>query len=281
MATGAVKWHFRTGGPVRFAPAVAGERVFAASDDGRIYCLATATGKLLWQHRCGPSDEMILGNQNMISRWPLRSGLIVENATVYATAGIWPSETVRLLALSAADGRVLWQQESTDKFAPQGYLAANGEAIVAPAGRANAWVIDRADGQLRPGGGNSWAIVSGTVVLSGPAPDRGNDNLSIKDGIDLPAKNRSITLWDLREPKRTVRLSGRQYAAWTARASTRSEAARWVRTNSCRPSSLPPLPPRRPRQTAKPPPRREATAPARWARSRPSGKFPSRTRRSR
>jgi len=213
MATGRVKWHFRTGGPVRFAPAVAGERVFAAGDDGRIYCLAAATGKLLWQHRCGPSEEMILGNQNMISRWPLRSGLIVEDGVVYATAGIWPSEAVRTLALNATDARVLWQRESTDQFAPQGYLAANGEAIVAPAGRANAWVIDRADGQLHPGGGNSWAIVSGTIVLSGPAPDRGNDNLSIKGGIDLPAKNRSITIWDLREPKRAVRLSGREYAA--------------------------------------------------------------------
>lgn len=218
MATGRVKWHFRTGGPVRFAPAVAGERVFAASDDGHIYCLAAATGKLLWRHRCAPSDEMIFGNENMISRWPLRSGLVVEDGVVYATAGIWPSEGVHTLALAAADARVIWQTRSADRFAPQGYLAANGEAIVAPAGRASAWVIDRADGKLHSGGGNSWAIVSGSIALSGPAPDRGNDNLSIKGGIDLPAKNRSITIWDIRQPKRALRLSGREYAAVDGRS---------------------------------------------------------------
>jgi outer membrane protein assembly factor BamB len=212
-ANGREKWHFRTGGPVRFAPAVAGERVFAASDDGHIYSLAAATGKPLWDYRCGPSDEMIFGNENMISRWPPRSGLVVEDGVVYATAGFWPSEGVRTIALRAADASVLWQRESADGFAPQGYLAANREAIVAPAGRANAWVIARADGQVHPGGGNSWAIVSGSIVLSGPAPDRGNDNLAIKDGIDLPGKNRSITIWDIREPKRAIRLAGRQCAA--------------------------------------------------------------------
>jgi len=213
MATGRVKWRSRTGGPVRFAPAVAGERVFVASDDGHVYCLAAATGKCLWKHRCAPSDDMLLGNENMISRWPLRSGLLVEDNVVYATAGIWPNEGVYALALAAADGQVLWQKKSTDSFAPQGYLAANGEALVAPAGRAHAWVIDRADGQLHPGGGNSWVIVSGGIALSGPAPDPGNDNLSIKGGIDLPPKRRSISIWDIRQPKRALRLGGREYAA--------------------------------------------------------------------
>ena len=52
-ATGKERWSFVTGGPVRFAPAVARERVYAVSDDGFLYCLAAADGKVLWQKRGG------------------------------------------------------------------------------------------------------------------------------------------------------------------------------------------------------------------------------------
>ncbi|MBD3243982.1 MAG: PQQ-binding-like beta-propeller repeat protein, partial [Chitinivibrionales bacterium] len=40
LADGAELWRFYTGGPVRFAPAFAGGRVYAGSDDGFMYCLS-------------------------------------------------------------------------------------------------------------------------------------------------------------------------------------------------------------------------------------------------
>src|SRR5688572_2212345 len=61
-ATGKERWAFFTGGPVRFAPAVAAGRVFAASDDGHLYCLAADTGNLLWSKRGGPDNQTVLGN---------------------------------------------------------------------------------------------------------------------------------------------------------------------------------------------------------------------------
>ena len=45
-ATGRQKWSFFTGGPVRLAPVVWEDRVFAASDDGYLYCLAARDGGL-------------------------------------------------------------------------------------------------------------------------------------------------------------------------------------------------------------------------------------------
>ena len=46
-ATGRERWTFFTDAPVRFAPAVWKDRVFAVSDDGYLYCLAAADGALI------------------------------------------------------------------------------------------------------------------------------------------------------------------------------------------------------------------------------------------
>ena len=53
LATGAEKWTFYTEGPIRFAPVAREGRVYAASDDGHLYCLQAASGKELWKLRGG------------------------------------------------------------------------------------------------------------------------------------------------------------------------------------------------------------------------------------
>ena len=82
-ATGSERWVYYTGGPIRFAPAAWRDRVFAGSDDGWLYCLELKTGRLLWKKRGGPSDEKVLGNGYIVSRWPVRGGVVVRNDTVY------------------------------------------------------------------------------------------------------------------------------------------------------------------------------------------------------
>mgnify|MGYP002476918242 CR=1 FL=1 len=48
--------------------------VFVASDDGLLYCLDAADGRLQWKFRGGPRNELVLGNERAISRWPARGG---------------------------------------------------------------------------------------------------------------------------------------------------------------------------------------------------------------
>ena len=88
--TGTLKWSFTTGGPIRFAPAVSGGKVYLASDDGILYCLEAASGGEIWRFRAAPKEDQLLGNGRMISRWPLRTGVLVADGTVYLTAGMWP-----------------------------------------------------------------------------------------------------------------------------------------------------------------------------------------------
>ena len=162
-STGKVRWQFTTGGPIRFAPAIAAGKAYVASDDGWLYCLDAASGDLVWRFHAASRDAQVLGNGRMISRWPLRSGVLVKDGIAYLTAGMWPAEGVYVYALDAATGRVLWCNDTSNAMwmdqphrtayaltgiAPQGYLLASAEVLLVPMGRAAPAGFDRKTGRL-------------------------------------------------------------------------------------------------------------------------------------
>jgi len=163
LETGEQQWVFVTGGPVRFAPHVVGDRLFVASDDGFLYCLAADSGKLLWRFRAAPSGRQLVGNGRMISRWPLRTGVLAFEDTVYVTAGMWPAEGVFVYALDAQTGSVRWVNDTSGTLnqptanrsayaiagvAPTGYLLADKGALIAPTGRSIPASFALNDGRL-------------------------------------------------------------------------------------------------------------------------------------
>lgn len=163
-STGLERWTFTTGAPIRFAPAAWKDRVFAASDDGWLYCLAATDGKLLWKKQGGPDDRMILGNDRMISRWPARGGPVVHDGVVYFAAGIWPSEGIYLYAIDADSGKQVWINDKAGSIymgqphggayaasgvGAQGYLVINDEQLLVPTGRAVPASFDRATGKFK------------------------------------------------------------------------------------------------------------------------------------
>lgn len=135
LQTGQVRWQFTTEGPVRFAPAAWQDRLFAVSDDGWLYALAQADGRLLWKRRGGPEQSRRLGNERMISRWPARGGAVVQGDLVYFAAGIWPSDGIYLMALDAASGEPRWvNDDSGSIYMPQPHGGADAESGVAAQG---------------------------------------------------------------------------------------------------------------------------------------------------
>ncbi len=87
------------------------ESLCLGSDDGFVYCLDTAKGQLVWKRRLGPADESILARGEMISCWPIRTGVLVDGGIAYFGAGIFPHENVYLAAVDAATGEWLWKNE--------------------------------------------------------------------------------------------------------------------------------------------------------------------------
>ena len=163
LQTGEPLWSFVTGGPVRFAPHVVGNRVYVGSDDGFVYCLNADDGKPVWTFRAAPSARQLVGNGRMISRWPLRTGVLVLDGVVYVTAGMWPAEGVFVYALDAGTGKVQWVNDTSGTLnlrtanpgayaisgvAPTGYLLASDNALVVATGRSIPASYSRKDGRL-------------------------------------------------------------------------------------------------------------------------------------
>ena len=169
-ATGEQRWTFFTEGPVRLAPTIAEGRVFVGSDDGHAYCLDAKSGKLIWKIQLGPRDYRIPGNSRIISRWPLRTGIIVIGDLAYCAAGMFPSEGVLITAIEADTGKIKWQQKQTDLPA-QGYMLASHTRLYVPAGRNNPVVLNRADGKrirVVSGQGGTYALLTGDNLVFGP-----------------------------------------------------------------------------------------------------------------
>jgi len=184
--TGKVRWTFFTGGPVRLAPTVAEGRVYFGSDDGRVYCLAAADGSVFWQRRVGPTDERLLGHGKMISRWPIRTGVLVDQGTAYFGAGLFPSEGVYLEAVRADTGQLVWRNDTGgesvgSRVSPQGYLLASSDRLIVPQGRATPALFDRRDGKaitqplLGKSIGGTDALLAGEELYTGTEEIMGYD----------------------------------------------------------------------------------------------------------
>jgi outer membrane protein assembly factor BamB len=161
-ATGKKLWQFFTDGPVRFAPIVHDGRVYAGSDDGNVYCLDVKSGRMLWVFQAAPARRSVLGNQRIISTWPISGGPVLENGRLYFIAGMWPTMGIFMYCLDAQTGKEVWVNETTDAMylmhphyslalsgiAPQGYLALTGDTLIVPTGRARPAGFDKSTGKL-------------------------------------------------------------------------------------------------------------------------------------
>jgi outer membrane protein assembly factor BamB len=159
---GSQLWKFLAEGPVRFAPLVHKGRLYFGSDDSYLYCLEAASGELVWKFRGGPSDRKLLGNERLISAWPVRGAPVVADDTIYFAAGIWPFMGIFLHAVDAQSGEAVWtndgdgsmyikQPHNSDSFAgvaPQGPLVAVGDRLLVPGGRSVPACYDRTNGKF-------------------------------------------------------------------------------------------------------------------------------------
>ena len=184
-------WRYHTDGPVRFAPFGWRDKVYVASDDGYLHCLNAKNGTLVWRFRGGPSDRKVLGNERLISTWPVRGAPVISDGKIYFAAGIWPFMGIFLHSLDAQTGQVVWtndgdgsiymkQPHNSDSFAgvaPQGPLVAIGTKLLIPGGRSVPACYHRDTGRMlyyqlaengKKGGGSS-VMATDKLLFNGGA----------------------------------------------------------------------------------------------------------------
>ena len=204
-ATGELKWSFFTDGPVRFAPAVWQQRLYVVSDDGYLYALQLSDGSLIDRWRGGPQDDRVLGNTQMISKWPARGGPVIQDGLLYWAAGIWQSEGVYIRAMNPDTGEIVWTNDSSggiDMPQPhgganaksgvtaQGYLLANDDRLFIPTGRAVPAAFQRDTGEFEyyrlqenTKRGGTTAVVAGDLIYNGGYAYRTGDGSLLDDRI--------------------------------------------------------------------------------------------------
>ena len=184
--TGKLLWTFFTEGSVRTSPTFRENRVYVGSDDGYVYCLNARNGKLVWKYRAGPSDKKILGNEHMISPWPVRTSILVDDGIAYFGAGVFPHEGIFICALDATDGSVIWENDTIGDrshellfggISPQGYLLCSETTLYVPSGRALPAAFNRNTGEFLyylepvPGWqpshhGGTWALLNREKLIT-------------------------------------------------------------------------------------------------------------------
>jgi outer membrane protein assembly factor BamB len=153
--TGQVNWRFFADGPVRFAPIAWQGRIYFGADDGALYCLDGTSGRLLWRTPLSLGPRRVIGNERLISVWPVRGGPVRIEGAIYCTTGIWPFEGTFLHAVDAQSGAPApiasgssERVKMLSQLSPQGYLAAAANQLYLPCGRAKATSVDLASGAL-------------------------------------------------------------------------------------------------------------------------------------
>lgn len=227
-ATGREEWSFITEGPVRLPCTFEAGRIYVVSDDGFLYALGADDGTLIWKFRGGPSDERVLGNDCMISRWPARGGPVVSGGTVLFAAGIWPSEGIFIHALEAKTGKSLWMNSTSGSLelpqphggavarsgvSAQGPLVLAGETLLVPTGRAVPAAFRRDNGTFlyfhlqrygqRGGGG---------VISAGPCFFSGGGLFDTQSGHLLHQASRESTM--AITPRFVLHADGREVRAF-------------------------------------------------------------------
>ena len=165
--SGQTNWTFCTDGPVRIAPSFAGGKLYFGSDDGRAYCLNAADGKLIWKSKPPADGDLLLNNGRFISRWPCRTGVLVDGGTAYFGLALLPWRDSYLYAVDAKTGEPTgagrYKQAMYGETLEGALLVSSGK-IIAPRGRVAPMLFAQKDGHkigaLTKGGGGSSVSIS-------------------------------------------------------------------------------------------------------------------------
>lgn len=130
---GASVWKHQLTGAVYYPPAVAHDRIFVGSADGRVYAFEARTGRPLWNFRVAPAERVISVFGKLISAWPVAGGVVVDGDTVYAAAGLTHYDGTYVVALDARSGRLRASNISSGSLAPEvnGGISLQGELQIA------------------------------------------------------------------------------------------------------------------------------------------------------
>ncbi|WP_416984241.1 PQQ-binding-like beta-propeller repeat protein [Streptomyces sp. T028] len=181
-------WRFPVTGVLVNHPRVAGDLVYAASNDGTLYAVDVASGKRRWSYTTGAalgSAPWVLGGVAYLGsddgglyaldarsgrkRWAFRTGGIVHSPVVTGGVAYIGSSDGHLYAVDVSDGSRLWRfRTGHDTHSP----TVAGETVYVGCSDTSLYAVDAATGKERwrftTAGAVSWfPVVTGGLVYFG------------------------------------------------------------------------------------------------------------------
>ena len=151
IRTGTERWATFTNGPVRVSPSFHSGRLYFGSDDGCVYCLRSDNGRLIWQYNISPDAAKIPFNGKIISSFPCRTGVVVQDDKAYCAASLLPWDKTYVCALDAESGSVegtgLYRREH-EHMTAQGPIIASPTRLYISQGRQVPLVFDCVGGNV-------------------------------------------------------------------------------------------------------------------------------------
>ncbi len=188
-ATGKEQWVFFTGSAVRFPPTLSDGRAFFGSDDGFVYCCDQSSGELIWKRQAAPERKQVASNRKLISMWPVRTGVLIQDGTALFGASLVPWKASYLCKVDAKtgalDGDRCFRNE-VQGVTMQGALLASSERIYVPQGRAAPLAFDMAGGNplgaIGEAGGVFCVLTEDEMLLAGPQDQKSSsDQMRLAD----------------------------------------------------------------------------------------------------
>ncbi len=181
--TGKERWAYITEGAVRVAPTWHNEKIYFGSDDGYAYCLDAKTGTLLWKVKPADSDRLIPNNGKLISFWPCRTGVLIQNNKAYFAASLLPWSKSWLCAVDAETGKYEGKgtyRQTLFQMTLEAPMLASATTLYALQGRSHPALFQIADGKPkgvsgdgRQGGGVYAFLTEDDDFVSGQGSLRG------------------------------------------------------------------------------------------------------------
>lgn len=180
-SSGEVLWVFTARGPVRISPTYAEKKIYFGADDGFVYCLDAATGSLHWKYNPTEESRLVIHDGRMISFWPIRTGVLVDNGIAYFAASMFPWKSSYLCAIDAESGEIgkpgTYLRELGTGWTLEGALLLSNESVIIPQGRVAPLIFQRSDGHslgtLEGGGGSFVLLTEDRHILHGPGNKAG------------------------------------------------------------------------------------------------------------
>ncbi|NQZ56539.1 MAG: PQQ-binding-like beta-propeller repeat protein [Lentisphaeraceae bacterium] len=177
--SGKEKWVFFSEGQVGFPRTLIGQQLVFGSDDGCVYSI-DLNGQLQWKYEVVENGRKIASNGKLISMWPVRTGILNIDDTVYFAASLVPWEKSYVCALNLKSGKQIFKKEHGGITLEGAILSAAGQLII-PQGRASALMFSLKNGSksgnLGNAGGTFILATDDDKLITGPKNQKGKSNI--------------------------------------------------------------------------------------------------------